>query len=64
MAGQRNLAAYEMESRRQSKMRIRKVLGGFAWLLLAALLIAVNAAASPNTMFDKTEHPNVSSVQK
>lgn len=45
-------------------MKIRKVLGGFAWVLLAALLIAVNAAAGPDTMFNKTEYSNVSSMMK
>lgn len=45
-------------------MKIGKVLGGFAWVLLAALLIVVNAAAGPKTMFDKTEHSNVSSMMK
>ena len=30
-------------SRRKSRMQMRMVLGGFAWVLLAALLILVNA---------------------
>ena len=44
-------------------MKIRKVLGGFAWVLLAALLIMVNATATNSgSMFGQTEHPNHSSV--
>lgn len=39
---------------------IRKVLGGFAWVLLAALLIVVNAVAGPHAM---PEHSNVSMVK-
>ena len=46
-------------------MKIRKVLGSFAWVLLAALLIMVNAAAaSSEGMFDQKEHSSVSSVIK
>lgn len=44
-------------------MKIRKVLGGFAWVILAALLIMVNAvSANPGDMFEQTERANVSSV--
>lgn len=45
-------------------MKIRKVLGGFAWVALAALLITVNAAAGPHTMLDKSEHSNASFLMK
>lgn len=44
-------------------MKIRKVLGGFAWVMLAAALIMVNAAAANSgDMFDNTEGTNVSAV--
>lgn len=44
-------------------MKIRKVLGGFAWVMLAAALIMVNAAAANSgDMFDNTERANVSAV--
>ena len=33
-------------SRRTSRMKIRRILGGFAWVVLAAALILVNAAAA------------------
>ena len=32
--------------RRKSTMKLRKVLGSFAWVVLAAALILVNAAAA------------------
>lgn len=42
-------------------MKIRKVLGGFAWVLLAALLIMVNAtAAGSEGMFSQPEKTSVS----
>ena len=51
------------ESRRQSRMKVRKVLGGFAWAMLAAMLILVNAmAADGDELFDRTENSNVSAV--
>ena len=44
-------------------MKVRKVLGGFAWAMLAAMLILVNAmAADGDELFDRTEHSNVSAV--
>lgn len=40
-------------------MKVRKVLGGFAW----AMLILVNAmAANGDDLFDQTENSNVSAV--
>lgn len=51
------------ESRRRSRMKVRKVLGGFAWAMLAAMLILVNAmAANGNDLFDQTENSNVSAM--
>ena len=45
-------------------MKVRKVLGGFAWAMLAAMLILVNAmAANGDDLFDQTENSNVSAVQ-
>ena len=42
-------------------MKIRKLLGSFAWVLLAALLIMVNAtAASSDGMFNQKENTKVS----
>ena len=35
-----------MGKRRKSTMKLRKVLGSFAWVVLAAALILVNAAAA------------------
>lgn len=35
-----------MGKRRKSTMKLRKVLGSFAWVILAAALILVNAAAA------------------
>ena len=35
-----------MGERRKSTMKLRKVLGSFAWVVLAAALILVNAAAA------------------
>lgn len=35
-----------MGSRRKSTMKLRNVLGSFAWVVLAAVLILVNAAAA------------------
>ena len=44
-------------------MKVRKVLGGFAWAMLAAMLILVNAmAADGDDWFDRTENSNVSAV--
>ena len=44
-------------------MKVRKVLGGFAWAMLAAMLILVNAmAANGDDLFDQTENSNVSAV--
>ena len=39
-------------------MKVRKVLGGFAWAMLAAMLILVNAmAANGNSLSGQTNHP-------
>ena len=35
-----------MRKRRESTMKLRKALGSFAWVALAAALILVNAAAA------------------
>lgn len=44
-------------------MKVRKVLGGFAWAVLAALLIMVNAMASnADDLFQQTENAGVSSM--
>ena len=44
-------------------MKVRKVLGGFAWDMLAALMILVKAmAADGDALFDRTENSNVSAV--
>ena len=37
-------------------MKLRKVLGSFAWVVLAAALILVNAAAAANAQDKATEN--------
>ena len=46
-------------------MKVRKVLGGFAWAMLAAMQILVNAmAADGDELFDRTENSYVSAVMQ
>ena len=46
-------------------MKVSKVLGGFAWAMLAAMLVLVNAmAAGGDELFDRTENSNVSAVMQ
>ena len=43
-------------------MKVRKVLGGFAWAMLAAMLLVNAMAANGDDLFDQTENSNVSAV--
>ena len=46
-------------------MRIRKILGGFAWVLLAAMLVLVNAAAgSADEIFAQPVQSGASAAAK
>ncbi|MGN0372126.1 MAG: hypothetical protein ACI4F3_04865 [Enterocloster sp.] len=43
--------------------KIRRILGVFAWVVLAALLILINAAADGNEIFASSQYAAVSSVE-
>lgn len=46
-------------------MKIRRILGGFAWVMLAAVLIMANAmAGSADELFARSENTGVSSVME
>lgn len=46
-------------------MKIRKILGGFAWVMLAAVLIMANAmAGSAEELFAAGDNTSVSSVME